>query len=456
MFISKYAKQHLRRTVPFLFLAALLSGVQGFGQTYIQASKEEIRDSIYRQYKKSIGQDSADRSHNKVGVISLLAGQTLQNSLRGTLLKFAPLGNVLSYNTVEGLALGPGFSYTQMLADTSSFTIGSTLRYGFSNHRFNAAAQLGWNLNTYTHSNLTLEGGSMVADQNNLGGISPLYNTFQTLLWKINPLKIYEKHFIALGFSRDVIRQLNLSANLEYANRIPLLNTDYSYISGAASQYFTANDPYGTAGNRPAFALNQAMTLHLTARINPARDLTAGRDQAGAPAWPSVLIDYRKGIKGPLGAQAAYDFLGASISQREIPTGLLGKFNYSISGGGFLSHKNLLYPDYQHFTSSASTPYQRAESFELLSTYHFSASRYYLHGHIEQNVGDALFSGVPVLRELNLQQFIGASYMKNNLLKNYAEVYIGIQYSTLRISYAFGFKDGKSYLNDFTINIGGF
>ncbi len=449
-------KPHFRKTVPFLFVAFLLGSVHGFSQTHTEVKTGVVRDSIYRHFMSDISEDSADHQNNKVGLTSLLSGQTIRNSHQRTLVKFAPLGNAFSYNTVEGFALSPGFSYTRFTTEASSFTLGSTLRYGFSNHRFNAAAQLDWNLDALTHSNLSLEGGSVVADQNNLGGIAPLYNTFQSLLWKINPLKIYEKHFLALGYSRDLIRQLNLGAGLEYANRIPLVNTDYAYISGASSQHFTANEPYGSAGNKPAFTLNQAMTLHLTAKIIIAGNACLGKDQPVPADKPSMFIEYRKGIKGPFGSRADYDFLSAGISQREIHTGRMGKFNYSVSGGRFLTHKNLIYLDYQHFTSSSSTPFQRAESFELLSSYHFSASRYYIHGHVEQNIGDPLFSGIPVLRELRLEQYIGASYMKNNLLNNYAEIYIGIQSSTFRISYAFGFKDGKTYLNDFTVNIGGF
>jgi len=240
----------------------------------VPLSKEEKRDYVR---KDSIGivhsgkryLDSLDKAGNKITPGGLLlTGVTFQNRFAKSRLDIPPLGSVLSYNTVEGLAFNPAVTYHKKTSDTTSYSLSTTLRYGFVNRRFNPSASYTQVFNMLDHSILVLSGGSQMSDQNRLRGLDPLLNTYQTLFNKINALKLFEKHFAAVNYSRDITRQFNLGANFEFAGRTPLPNMAYEYITGPPNRHFTANDPYSSPGNGLAFKTNRAATLTLSARLN--------------------------------------------------------------------------------------------------------------------------------------------------------------------------------------------
>ncbi len=416
------------------------------------------KDSILIAHSSRRYQDSVDHKHNHIGPASLLVGQVFKDHFNKSSIVIAPLVAIFSYNTVEGLAFSPQATYTRNTADTTSYTLGANLRYGFVNCRFNPSASYSQTFNTLTNSIFSFSGGSVIKDQNRLGGIDPLYNTVQTLFEKINPLKLYEKHFVRLDYGQDLTRQVNLSLGLEFANRIPLRNSAFDYIHGRPYQHFSANDPFSPPGNALAFTRNQTFTLHFAAKINFGEKFISRPDLLipQGSEYPTLYLNYRKGIPGVLGTDADYNFVSGRLTQNNIETDGMGRFNYSVSGGSFITHKNLTYLDYQHFTASSSTLFERGEAFEIINSYRYSASRYFLHTHIEENFMGDLFSKIPLVRQLKLNEILGASYMTNDQLHNYLEIYAGIQRFGLRASYTYGFIDGKRHINGLTLNIGGF
>ena len=416
------------------------------------------KDSIFSSHSTRNYEDSVDRKHNRITPSSLLLGQTFRNKFKKNSFAIAPFVSVISYNTVEGLALSPDLSFTQNTSDTSSYTIGGNLRYGFINRRFNPSAHISREFNALHHTILSLAGGYAVKDQNRLGGVDAFYNSFQTVLEKRNPLKLYERHFIKLDYSSDITRQINLGAGLEFASRIPLPNTAFAYLRGSSLRDFTANDPFSKPGNQLAFQPNRALTFRFGARINFGEKFVVRPDMIipQGSDYPTLFFDYRTAIPGVLGSTQAYNFLSFRVTQNNIETAGFGRFNYSVSGGTFLTHTNLTYLDYEHFTSSSSSLFERAESFEILNSYRYSASRFFLHAHAEENFMGALLAKIPVLRLLKLEELVGISYMKNDQLLNYTEIYAGIQRFNIRASYTFGFLPGSKHINGITLNIGGF
>lgn len=426
-------------------------------------TKEELadykkKDSIFTAHNTRRYQDSTDHEHNRFKPQSLLLGQTFHNKFKKNSLTIAPALTVISYNTVEGLAFSPDVSFTQNTSDTSSYTIGGNLRYGFVNKRFNPSAHISREFNLLHHTVLSLAGGYAMKDQNRLGGVDALYNTFQTVSEKHNPLKLYERHFIKIDYSTDITRQINLGAGFEYASRLPLTNKAFAYLTGSKLKNFTANDPFSPPGNQLAFQANRALTIHFGARVDFGEKFVVRPDMIipQGSAYPTLFVDYRTGIPGFFGSSPNYSLMSLRVSQNNIEAASFGRFNYSLSGGSFFSHKRLEYLDYQHFTSSSSTLFERAESFEILNSYRYSASRYFMHIHAEENFMGSILGKIPLLRQLKLEEIAGISYMKNDQLLNYTEIYAGIQKFGLRASYTLGFLPEGRHIHGFTLNLGGF
>ena len=426
--------------------------------THEEIADYKKKDSIFTVHNTRRYQDSIDHKRNRLTPSSLLLGQTFTNKFKKRSFNIAPFFTVVSYNTVEGLAFSPDLSFTQNTTDTSSYTIGADLRYGFINRRFNPSARFSREFSSLRHTFLSIEGGFAVKDQNRLGGVDPFYNTVQTVFEKRNPLKLYERHFIKVDYSTDLTRQINFVGGLEFARRIPLANTAYAYLTGSKFKIFSANNPFSPPGNQLAFQANQAFNIHLGARINFGEKFVVRPDMIipQGSDYPTLFIDDRAGIPGVLGSSPNYNLLSFRVAQNNIEASSFGRFNYSVSGGSFLSHQNLQYLDYQHFTSSSSTLFERAESFEILNSYRYSASRYFVHVHAEENFMGGLFAKIPILRKLNLQELAGISYMKNDELLNYTELYAGLQKFGFRAGFTFGFLPGGKHINGFTLNIGGF
>lgn len=409
------------------------------------------KDSIRLVRSSDKYKDSIDRKANKLKPLKvLLTGYTHRNTKEKESWGINSPVLSVNYNTVEGWVYNPELSYRKTLKDSSSLSMKFNPRYGFENKKLSANGSIGYVYNRKRRAYLGISGGTSYTDFNTeYGAIPPLFNTFSTLFAKENILKLFKKDFVKIYSGRELSNGLYLSGNIEYANRTPLLNTSFRTAGDFPDKQFTANNPYPSFENNYAFSANKALTLGLKLNIAFAQSYIERPDftiRQGSK-YPKLELEYRKGIKGAFDSDVDFDYAGIRVFDSNKKLGILGAFKYSAAAGKFLNRDKMYYMDFKHFAGSDIFLYtQFTDGFMMLSPYEYSTGKEFLEAHAEHNFGGLFLSKIPLFKKLKLEEVIGVNYLTSDVIKNYAEAYIGIQRFGLRFNLVktFNYKNGSS------------
>jgi Family of unknown function (DUF5686)/CarboxypepD_reg-like domain len=401
-------------------------------------------------------QDSLDKVTNKVGPGSLLlTGVNIINRYKREFYHLDPLISSISYNTIEGPVLNYGASFRKRYDSVTNkfLAFGANLRYGFSDHLFDANANATVPVGNFY---LNLAGGSNVVDLNNHEPISSFVNSVYTLFERENYEKLYQKKFASASLSGRITGGWQASATVEWADRRWLPNaTDYSFFSPGNHQ-FTSNNPLTPAVDAPLFPENQSLKVTLRTTYdfsNKYETYPFGRRYLPSD-YPTIGLTFTKGIKDVFGSDADYDLLSADISKQDISMGMYGKTSFYLGAGKFLTANSLYYPDYKQFSGNEILFYQSGiNSFLLLDYYKFSTNTEYVEGHLEHNFSGFITNKIPLLRKLKLQEIVDFNYLSTPELHNYMELGFGLQYLNFRVMYGTSFNSGSNIKNGVRIGV---
>jgi hypothetical protein len=170
--------------------------------------------------------------------------------------------------------------------------------------------------------------------------------------------------------------------------------------------------------------------------------------------FPVITLDYRKAIK-ITGYDADYDFAKASITGI-FNLKLLGKTQYSVSVGKFLTQKDVGFMDYYHFNGDQILFSSFAlSSFHLLDYYKYSTTGPFAEAHVEHHFEGFILNKIPVLRKLKLDEIVGANFMSTQTMPQYYEVFVGItKFNVIRVDFAESFSGTGHIGEGFRIGLG--
>lgn len=406
-------------------------------------AKKEIL-ALKRESKPYL--DSLDKANNKFKPVRFIlgSGYSPRNRFKREYYHYSSLINSAFYNTVEGFGINYQVSYSKRLDSISNkyINLSGKVRYGFSSERVYGSffgniplksASLGFNL------------GSDVLDLNNLGTISQLGNSINSLLYERNFLKLYEKKFAIFSLSQ---RFGGFMATIitEYSNRRALQNSSDYTIRDLDDRKFTSNNPLVPGLNIPLFPEHQALKIGFKATYDFSNEYaTYPSGKIHQPSkYPLLGISYIKGIRGILGSDVNYDLISLDLTKSDIKLGMYGQSKFWIGTGTFLNKKSLFFPDAKHFVGNQSLSYiPKINNYLFLDFYNFSTSDQYFEAHLEHNFSGFFTNKLPLIRKLKLQEVAGFNYLATPALKNYNEVYFGLQYLTIRVMYGTSYADGR-------------
>ena len=393
--------------------------------------------------------DSVDRIRNQPGIMNVLvAGYLHSNSYKRRYLRFQPLSRILLYNTVEGAVINLRMTYSKRTEEGISHQIIPTVRYGFGSDQLTA------HLAAYYYTDLTkferfgLAGGQRIMQFNNRNPIRPETNTFQTLVYRRNYIKLYEKAFIRPSYRRELVNGVMLNASLEYADRRPMQNTSfYTLFFSPEDRRFTSNDPENIALNdNTGFERHQALisNISLRFRFNQKYISRPGRKIVQFSPSPELTLSYRKGINA-FGSDVNFDWLEAKAANT-TSLGLLGKIDYSVSVGKFLNGERLFFPDFYHFQGNRSTmTVFSPDVLQLLSYYNLSTNDQKIEIHYEHHFNGFFINKVPGVRKSKIQTVLSFNYADTPAAGSYYEFGMSFEhiFKIARIGYFVGYQEGQ-------------
>jgi hypothetical protein len=415
-------------------------------------NKEKL--AIKRESKVYL--DSLDKANNKAKLSDiLLTGVNTRNRYKKESFHYDGLLGSALYNTVEGFAIDYGVTYSKVIdtVNSRSLVLKGKVRYGFSNHLFNGTVGAAIPLKQFT---LGINGGSDIVDLNDQQPVSTLVNSLYTLFERQNYQKLYQKQFAAASLSGRITGGWKMSAAIEWANRKSLQNTtDYSIFS-PKNHEFTSNNPLNPAENVPLFTENQSFKVVLRTSYdfsNQYETYPSGRRYLPSK-YPTIGLNYTKGIKNVFGSDVDYDLLSADISKSNIDMGFYGKTSFFAGAGKFLNANKLFYPDFKHFDGNQLLAYTPGiNRFLLLDYYNFSTPDKYAEAHLEHNFMGFITNKIPLIRNLKLQEIVDVNYLYTPTLKNYTELGFGLQYLNIRAMYGVSYNSGSNVHSAFRIGI---
>ncbi|RZK29106.1 MAG: hypothetical protein EOO61_21160, partial [Hymenobacter sp.] len=180
------------------------------------------KDSLEKKYQDPRYIDSLDRRRNQLSLIGLAAtGTTILRRSKKLTYNFDPIIEAVSYNTVEGLVVNivPRINH---YADTGAYTIIPNLRYGFANKRPQASLYVArtFGKNFYKRFTLSVNGGRNMFQLNPSNPITVFPNSFGTLYFEQNFLKLYEKTFVAVTATKRLADGLRGTLSFSAEKRV--------------------------------------------------------------------------------------------------------------------------------------------------------------------------------------------------------------------------------------------
>ncbi len=415
------------------------------------------KDSIQVLRRSKTYLDSIDTKNNKFGALSILTGYSYNNTYKKWSLGYdGPLTSI-NFNTVQGWNSSAGLSFRKWYDDNHTNTISASLKanYGIAEDRLRFTANLSRNFNWKDKLNISLSGGSQVAQFNAHEPISGFINTFATLFFERNYMKLYELNFGRIRYSQEVINGLHLYASLGYENRKPLFNnTDYVTIPFDDVSY-TSNNPLAPNNfNTAAISEHNIVKSHLRARINFAQKYYSNPDMKfnmDENKYPELNLSLENGT-ATTESHYNYTQLEASVNQT-ITAGNKGQFFYNLKGGTFANGDGISFVDYKHFNGNQTrvgTSANYTNVFNLMPYYEFSSNKSYFEGHIEHDFRGWILGKIPGINQLNLNLVAGAHMLSTEERKPYSEISVGIdnlgfgKFRLLRVDYVRSFYNGGS------------
>ena len=448
-FLQVYDKVNLNPTFPKNFFNNTIlkyydssnKKTLGFWDTIrpIPLLEEEVKDykkkdSLEQLRKDPKYLDSIDRKRNKPNIISLInSGQTFGREKNKIYVQVDALLDVVNYNTVEGLAinLSPRVIFQSKTQERKSLSITPNLRYGFSNEHFNAHLTTTYTYGKTYRSSVTLAGGKRVFQFDNNNPIRSRTNTFSTLYWERNYLKIYEAVFGRASITKGFGDGFTLGGSIQYQDRSGLENTtDYKWRD-IPERFFKPNIflPDHQALQAGINVLWQPGSKYIEL---PERKISVGSK------YPTLSLNYIHGVKSVFGSDVDFGKWRFEVSDN-LNMKLYGAFNYRVSTGGFVYNNASFLPDFQHYLANqylSSSPF--LSSFQLMPFYIYSnTEKLSSTAHVEYHLNGFLTNKIPLFKKLNWFLVGGANLMYTNKNLYYNEAFVGLEniLKILRVDY---------------------
>lgn len=413
-----------------------------------------LKDSIKVVRKSKPYLDSLDRKNNSFKIGNLFFGYTLANSFKDRRLTFSAPITGIQYNTVQGWRPRMSVSFNKNNEEKGSrLTVSTTGDYGISDQRVRLVGEVNYLFNRMQRPTLGVRGGVEATQFNRNAPISPLINSVSTLFFENNFMKLYDRTFAEVDFSREIFNGVRLYTNLGYERRRPLVNQADFVIIGQDDKQFTSNNPLLPDDfTTPAFDAHNLMKWMLAMRISFAQKYISLPDRKfNLPnqKYPVLWLQYNHGFAGS-DTKYHYQRVEARLLQ-DLSFGNKGVLSYQLAGGNFFSANKISFVDYKHFNGNQThvgAGQNYTDVFNFLPYYKLSTNEEYAYLHVEHDFKGYFMNKIPLFQKLNYNLVTGFHALATPQNKPYSEYTIGLnnlgfgKYRFLRIDYIRSYQDG--------------
>ncbi len=401
------------------------------------------KDSLRRLWESKPYLDSLDKKNNRFVPIHLIAGYSYSNSYEknGWNIR-APL-EAAQYNTVQGVNIGLELDFYKYRDDGYRRVISPRLEYGFSDKKFRGSLEFYLRKDRKRYGRLQAGIGREVFQFNRAEPVDEQFNTFSSLLYKVNLWRVYEAEFIYANYFRVLAPSWRGSIGLRYEDRSELKSTtDWSI--GRKDETFEPNVMDHPAVDQGSLDLpgTRAVTARAVLGWLPEESFETLPDRIRylGSDWPRVTLavraHYYPEIDVELGDALALNY-SLTLSGR-VGFGLVGDGRYFGRYADFLGDTPRSFVDYHHFlgTKSKFTRFRNVAHFYALPFYAYSTSSQAFDIHYQHSFNGFIADKIPLLRKLKWTFGAGAAALSTRERGDYGEINFGLRdvgFSVFRI-----------------------
>lgn len=424
------------------------------------------KDSLEIIWNSKEFKDSTDRKSNKFNSNNILFGYTYRNTFERWSLSIGSPLSTIQFDPVRGFYTAMAIKYKKEQNEeaTSWYSISPELSYGFADKKLRASLEFQKLFNKINYQKIILKAGHIAEQYNDANPISPTINGLYNLYAKLNYLKLYDKKFLRIGLEQRFLNKLKFESFVDVSSRTSLLNnTNYSFkkkdldyspnypgdtIGGfvkhkaaifLAKLEYSPGTKYVSYPNYRVYLAGKAPVFGLQYRIVRAFNFETEEKQSYFLHNPQLSFEYNFNPK----------FIGNSSIRALLGTNV-------FSGG----KPEII--DYKHFNGNQTilNPEKSATSaFRLLLYYDYSTLGNYFEFHLNHNFNGFFLGKIPLIKNLKLEENIGAKLLLLENDRRYSEYSIGISnigwsiFRLFRIDYTWAFRNDSAAKNGVTIGI---
>lgn len=372
------------------------------------------RDSLFaitqtEAYKDSIAREISRITWKKIGFF----GQTLYDRQKERSWYLPPLISLYSPFAFGGGRINASVGYGKFFRNRKNLFVNGSLSYGLRNKDVNGSLDLTRKYNPFNQGYYTITAK----------------REFQFIFEGdayINMIKrsnIYLNNELGVGHGLEIVNGLFLRNELGIALRRSVSNYKTGkLVDSLLGNVLNNNQPIPF---EPYNALYGKIRLEYTPfqkyRREPREKIILGSK------WPTVYVEWRKGIKNLLASDVDFDYLEFGL-QQQLNMGLLGVSKYTVKTGSFLNTNDLRLIDYQFQRRGDPLLFMNPyKSFQALDSTFPIFKRFY-EGHLVHEFNGFLLNKIPLLKKLQLREIAGTGFLftqERNL--RYAELYFGLE-----------------------------
>jgi hypothetical protein len=379
-----------------------------------EAEFVRYRDSLHALTLTTTYRDSMDAEINRVTWKKVgFFGQTLYSRAKERSWYLPPLISLYQPFAFGGGRINASVGYLKFFPDRKNLFVNTSLSYGLRNNDINGSLELNRKYNAFSQGYYTISARREF--QFIFEG-----DAYINLIKRSN---IFLNNEIGVGHGLEIVNGLMLRNELGIALRRSVSNYKTGgLVDSLLGDVLDNNQPIPF---EPYNALYGKVRLEYTPfqkyRREPLEKIILGSK------WPTVFVEWRKGIKNIFASDVDFDYLEAGL-QQQLNMGLLGISKYTVKTGSFLNQRDLRLIDYQFQRRGDPLLFMNPHrSFQALDSTFPIFKRFY-EGHLVHEFNGFLLNKIPLLKKLQLREIAGTGFLitqERNL--RYAELFFGVE-----------------------------
>lgn len=340
------------------------------------------------------------------------------------------------FNTVEGYTISSGLRFRKYTGRYTSFEgnekrtwieMEGTGRYAFARKKWLGFGSVRINQGTYTAG---FEGGSYVAQWNeSQPPIAPIINSSATLFWELNFMRLMEKDYLKVWYSKNWEQRFKMNIEAEWAERRYLQNAVTKSVLDWSYRSYMPNEDQNIFQGTSMFQRHRVAVLNLdfAADIFSNFGLRNGKKYKIGSDLPIFLLNIRQCFSGLVGSESRFTSIKGGVEQN---TAFLQNSNlmYYVGGGFFADRYKLFFPDFFHFQGNQFflVTQDPLKSFRGLPYYLYSRPEAFSEQHVNLTLNRFLLTRIRFLKSMGWRETLSYHGLTQSHVPQYSEAVYGI------------------------------